>query len=283
MTPVSIPCGAVRPPRPDIAVPPIPPGLDWIGRPVKSIDRLLAARPALVHFLDVAQLNSVRTLPYLRAWHDRYAAEGLAIIAVHSPRFPFTQGADVVARAAEDLGIEWSIALDPEFRLWRLYEPHGWPALFIWGRGGALRWYHLGEGDYAGTEEAIREALEESGADREWPPTVEPIRSSDAPGAKVIAPTPELLPGGSTEEPWSRPEGGPPLDLAYEAGGAYAAADGEGEVALRLDGHSREPVAIPRPGLVELTAHDRTERHRLELAPSPGVRLYSIQFAAAPA
>ena len=57
------------------------------------------------------------------------------------------------------------MAVDREFALWQLYEPHGWPALFLWGQGGALRWYHLGEGDYAATEQAIREALPEAEGD----------------------------------------------------------------------------------------------------------------------
>jgi hypothetical protein len=264
-------------------VPPLPPGLNWVGRTVESIERLVAARPALVHFFDLAQLNSVRTLPYLRAWHQRYEGDGLAMIAIHSPRFPFTQDPDVVAGAAERLGIDWPIALDPEFALWRLYEPHGWPALFLWGQGGGLRWYHLGEGDYAGTEEAIREALAASGADRAWPSLVEPIRPSDAPSAKVIAPTPEQFPGGSTEEPWPTAESEKRLQLDYQAGGAYAATDGEGEISIRVDGEERPPIAVTAPGLQELTAHDRTESHRLELEPSPGVRIYSVQFAAAPA
>ena len=115
-----------------------------------SIDRLAAARPVLVHFFDFAQLNSVRTLPYLRAWYERYSRDGLAMIGIHSPRFPFTQDYDVVADAAERLEIGWPVIVDREFSLWRLYEPHGWPALFLWGRGGALRWYHLGEGEYRG-------------------------------------------------------------------------------------------------------------------------------------
>jgi hypothetical protein len=262
-------------------VPPIPPGLDWVGEPVESIDRLLAARPALVHFFDFAQLNSIRTLPYLRAWHERYAGAGLAVVGVHSPRFPFTQSREAVAGAVERLGIDWTVAVDPEFSLWRLYEPHGWPALFLWGRGGALRWYHLGEGDYAGTEEAIREALPENDGDSDWPPPVEPIRPSDAPGVEVIAPTPELFPGGSTEEPWSSTEGEASLEVTYEAGGAYAATDGEGRISIRVDGERRDPVEVTHAGLQELTAHERTERHALELEPSPGLLVYSIQFAAA--
>jgi hypothetical protein len=234
----------------------------------------------LVHFFDLAQLNSVRTLPYLRAWHQRYASE-LATIGVHSPRFPFTQDREVVAGAVERLGIDWSVAVDTEFALWRLYEPHGWPALFLWGRGGALRWYHLGEGDYAGSEEAIREEVAGGGNGHEWPPLLEPLRPSDVAGAKVIAPTPELFPGGSTEEPWPTAEADRKLELDYEAGGAYAAVDGEGEIALSMDGESRDPVAIGHPGLHELTSHERSERHHLELESSPGLRIYSIQFAAA--
>jgi hypothetical protein len=234
----------------------------------------------LVHFFDFAQLNSVRTLPYLRAWHQRYSGGGLAMIGVHSPRFPFTQDYDVVADAAERLEIGWPVIVDREFSLWRLYEPHGWPALFLWGRGGALRWYHLGEGDYRATEEAIRETLAESNGEHDWPPLLEPLRPSDAPDAKVIPPTPEIFPGGSTEDPWPRADADRGLELEYEAGGAYAATDGEGEIAIRLDGEPREPIAVTHPGLQELTSHQHSERHRLELEPSPGLLVYSIQFAA---
>jgi hypothetical protein len=270
----------LRPPRPDIAIPPLPAGLDWVGEPIESIDRLVAARPAIVHFFDFAQLNSVRTIPYLRAWHERYSGDGLAMLGIHSPRFPFTQGRDAVAAATERLGIDWPVVVDPEFTLWKLYEPHGWPALFLWGRGGALRWYHLGEGDYDGTEEAIRGELGGSGNGHDWPALIEPIRASDAPGAGVIPPTAELFPGGSTEEPWPKAEADRRLELRYQAAGAYAATDGEGEIAIRVDGEERETLSVTHPGLQELTAHDRTESHSLELEPSPGLLVYSIQFAA---
>ena len=247
---------------------------------MESIDRLTAAQPVLVHFFDFAQLNSIRTLPYLRAWHERYQGEGLAMIGVHSPRFPFTQDAAAVAVATERLGIEWPVAVDPEFALWQLYEPHGWPALFLWGQGGALRWYHLGEGEYAGTEEEIREVLPETNGGGDRPPLLEPIRPSDVPDVKVIAPTPEVFPGGSTEEPWSATEGEASFEFEYEAGGAYAATDGDGRIAIRVDGEEADAIDVKHPGLHELTLHERTERHRLELEPSPGLLIYSIQFAA---
>ena len=280
MTPGAYP-PILRPPRPDIAIPPLPAGAEWIGEPVASIDRLAAARPVLVHFFDFAQLNSIRTLPYLRAWHERYSTEGLAIVGVHSPRFPFTQDYDVVAEAADRLEIAWPVIVDREFTLWRLYEPHGWPALFLWGRGGALRWYHLGEGDYQGTEEAIRENLAGSNGQGERPPLLEPLRPSDAPDAKVIPPTAELFPGGSTEDPWPIAEVDRTLELDYRAGGAYAATDGAGELGISIDGEAIEPRRVAHPGLQELTSHSRTEAHALRLEPSPGLLIYSIQFAAA--
>ena len=231
-----------------------------------------------MHFFDFAQLNSVRALPYIRAWHERYRDEGLAVLGIHSPRFPFTQGRDAVAGACERLGVDWPVAVDDRFAIWKLYEPYGWPALFLWGRGGALRWYHLGEGDYADTEREIQEAQSENG--REWPEPVEPIRPSDFPGAKVIAPTPEIFPGGSPEQHWVAGKESGGIELEYVAGGAYAATDGKGEIAIRVDGAGREPIQVTDPGLLELTAHERTERHSLELEPSAGLRVYSIQFAA---
>jgi hypothetical protein len=90
-----------------------------------------------------------------------------------------------------------------------------------------------------------------------------------------------LFPGGSTEEPWSSTEGDPALELEYEAGGAYAATEGEGRIGVRVDGEGRAPIEVTHPGLQELTAHERTERHNLELRPDPGLLVYSIQFAAA--
>ena len=108
------------------------------------------------------------------------------------------------------------------------------------------------------------------------------MRPSDAPDAKVIPPTQEIFPGGSTEEPWPRADADSVLELEYEAGGAYAATDGEGEIAIRVDGEPRGPIDVSHPGLQELTSHELTEHHGLHLEPSPGLLVYSIQFAPAP-
>jgi hypothetical protein len=272
----------VRPPRPDIAAPPLPPGIDWLGEPVASIDHLLADRPALVHFFDFAQLNSVRTLPYLQAWRERYADAGLALIGVHSPRYPFSRDREAVAAALPALGIDWPVALDPEMAIWRDYEPRGWPSLFLWGKGGALRWHHLGEGEYAATEELIRETLIDAGVDGasdSWPPLLEPLRPEDAPSAQVVAPTPELFPGGSLEQPWTAGPEEPALALRYEAAAAYAATDGKGEIAVELDGEPADAVEVTSPGLQELVVDGRHRSRTLELRPTHDLRIHSLQFA----
>ena len=89
----------MRPDRNDIAAPELPPKTAWIGERPPPFGRLTAKGPVLVHFFDFAQLNSVRALPYAIAWHARYAAAGLGVLGIHSPRFPFTADRDKLAAA----------------------------------------------------------------------------------------------------------------------------------------------------------------------------------------
>ena len=274
----------MRPPRRDIAAPPFPPGITWVGGHAPKLDRLVAASPLLVHFFDFAQLNSVRALPYIVRWRRAYRDHGLAVLGVHSPRFPFTAPAAAVESALPGLEVDWPVAVDGRHAIWRDYGCRGWPSLFLWARGGTLAWHHLGEGDYDGTEGAIREQLEEPAAG--WPDPIEPLRATDTPEARVFPPSPELFPGGSAAKPWPQNENGgglEPLGADYEAGGAFAAVDGAGELGVRLDGGRESPIAVERPGLVALAEHAGHERHRLELRAGAGVRIYSLQFAPAPA
>jgi hypothetical protein len=236
----------------------------------------------LVHFLDFAQLNSVRALPYVLAWAQRYGPHGLRTIGVHAPRFPFGADPETAAAGIERLGISHPVALDPGFHLWRDYGCHGWPSLFLWGRGGALRWHQLGEGEYEATELALREALEdtedEHGSD--WPHPIEPIRPSDVAGAEVVVPTPEIFPGGSAEKPWRPDAADPVLAVDYESGGAYASVDGAGTLSLALDGGAPAALEVAAPGLVELASHERHERHSLKLAVEDGeIAVHSLSFA----
>lgn len=245
------------------------------------MERLAASGPVLVHFLDFAQLNSVRALPYVLAWAERYRVHGLRTVGVHSPRFPFTRDRKAAAAGIERLGISHPVALDPEFDLWRDYGCHGWPSLFLWGHGGALRWYHLGEGEYAETEQALREALADDGNGVDWPPPLEPIRVTDRPGAEVVVPSPELFPGGAPERPWRQADGDDqPLAVGYGAGGAHASVDGTGRISVSVDGAGPDLVEVATPGLIELASHPRHEQHSLTLEPDGAeIAVYSLSFS----
>ena len=240
------------PNRADIAAPPFPPGTTWVGADPPAMERLTARGPVLVHFMEFAQLNSVRALPYTIALDDRYRDAGLTVLGVHSPRFPFTAEVGAMAHALGRLGVTHPVAADLDYAIWHDYGCEGWPSLFLWGRGGVLRWFHFGEGEYEETERAIQDELRSTNDAGSLPEPLPPIRPSDAPAAVVIAPTEEIFPGGEVSRPWIPSPAEPALELDYAAGGAAVSADGSGDLNARIDG---EPVslAVDGGGLYELS------------------------------
>ena len=160
----------MRPQRDNIAAPDLPTGIDWIGAVPEAMPALTAGGPVLVIFFDYAQLNSVRTLPYLIEWDRRYREAGLTTIGVQGgPRFPFGADRGNVEGGLRALGVEYPVAIDAERDLWLAYGCEGWPCLFLWATGGALSWFHFGEGEYLATEMAIQEELHELDALRSPP------------------------------------------------------------------------------------------------------------------
>ena len=118
----------------------------------------------LVEFWDFCRVNSLRTLPYLTAWHERYAADGLRVIGIHTGGFPPARDKDAVRAAVERLGIEYPVVIDERLELWDFYGNEGWPARYLWDRAGALYSMHYGEGAYEETEREIQALL---GVERE--------------------------------------------------------------------------------------------------------------------
>ena len=261
-------------------MPPFAPDLRWIGTEPAPVERVCARGPLVVHFIDAAHASSVRTLPYLRAWHERYAPHGLTVVGVNSPRFPFTGEETKLRTALRRLRVPFPVAVDDAYRAWHDYGCEGWPSLFLWGRGGALRWFHFGEGEYTATEQAIQQELAALSPALDLPGPLAPLRAADAPGALVARPTEEVLPGGSISQPWRPAGGGEPLRLAYEAGGAWASVDGHGTLRVALDGGPPTEIAVGAPGAYELSAHERHEGHRLQLGASPEISVYAVAFSA---
>lgn len=270
----------MRPQRDNIGAPDLPDGIEWVGNAPASMPALTAKAPVLVHFFDYAQLNSVRTLPYLNEWHRRYRAAGLRTVGVQAPRFSFGADAAEAAAGLAELGVEFPVAIDAERELWHAYGCKGWPSLFLWAQGGALAWFHFGEGEYRATEEAIQEELRKLDALRALPEPMAPLRATDAPDARVMPPSEELFPGGSWEHPWIAGEDGEELALEYAAGGAYATVEGTGALEVTLDGGVASTVEVDGSRLYRLAEHDRHESHNLELKPSEGLRVWSVSFAA---
>jgi hypothetical protein len=270
----------VRPDRDNIAAPDLPQKIAWIGEVPESMPALTAGGPALVHFFDFAQLNSVRSLPYLTEWERRYREAGLSVIGVQAPRFPFGANPELVAAGLRRLGVSFPVAVDAGRELWHAYGCTGWPSLFLWATGGALAWFHFGEGEYLGTELAIQEELREMDALRDLPDAMEALRPTDTASARVMPPSEEIFPSESWERPWVAGEDGEELAIPYEAGGAHATLEGEGTLALEVDGEETPAVRVSGPGLYALAEHPRHESHTIVLRPSPGLWVWSISFAA---
>jgi thiol-disulfide isomerase/thioredoxin len=123
----------------------------------------LRGRIVLIQFWTYTCINWLRTLPYVRAWHQRYTDHGLTVVGVHTPEFEFERDVGNVRRAARDLSVEYPIAIDSDYAIWTAFENHYWPALYFIGANGHLRGHHFGEGDFERSERTLQQLLTEAG------------------------------------------------------------------------------------------------------------------------
>jgi hypothetical protein len=209
-------------------------------------------RPVLIEFWDFCRVNSLRTLPYVRAWHERYEADGLRVIGVHTGAYPPSRDEQQVRDAVARLQLPYPVVIDTDLLVWDLYGNEGWPARYLWDQRGALFSLHYGEGAYAETERELQELL---GVEREL---VAPVRPEDEPEALLAPQTTDQR--GAYSGP-------------YEAGSVWAVVSGPGE--LQVNGRT---VVAEHPGCVELIDHGRHTEGVLELVPGPGVEVYATCF-----
>jgi len=116
----------------------------------------------LVNFWTYSCINSLRVLPYVRAWAERYRGQGLVVIGVHTPEFEFEKDPANVGRAAKFYGVDYPIVLDSDYRIWRAFNNEAWPALYFLGPDGRVRRQVLGEGSYDQSERLIQQLLAEA-------------------------------------------------------------------------------------------------------------------------
>jgi thiol-disulfide isomerase/thioredoxin len=135
----------------------------WINSPALDAASL-RGKVVLVDFWTYSCINCLRTLPYVRAWADKYRDAGLVVIGVHAPEFEFEHRTADVQRAADRLHLGFPIAQDNDFAIWRAFGNQAWPAFYFVDAQGRVRGHHLGEGSYAESEQEIRRLLAEAGA-----------------------------------------------------------------------------------------------------------------------
>jgi hypothetical protein len=233
----------VRAPVDHIAAPPFPPSLEWVGGRPEGF-------PMLLEFWDFCRVQSIRTLPYVKAWRERYA--DLSVVGIHTAGFGPSQHPDAVRDAAARLEVTYPVAIDTEFQVWELYGNLGWPARYLFDQRGMLVHYHYGEGGYDETELTIQQLF---GLEQ---PVIVPFRPEEAPDARLEPQTDDV------EGPYSGP---------YTAGGVWAVLDGHGTVSA-----NGRPLRVDHPGCYELIAHDRSTTGELALEVGAGVTCHAVCF-----
>ncbi|MBX4892357.1 cytochrome c biogenesis protein DipZ [Rhizobium bangladeshense] len=179
---------AKRPFRSDLPIegyaPSFDGAVDWLNsKPLTS--EQLRGKVVLVDFWTYSCINCIRTIPYVRAWAEKYADQGLVVIGVHAPEFAFEKKIDNVKKAVGDFQIRYPVAIDNDYKIWRAFENSYWPAAYLIDANGQIRYHHFGEGNYSRTEKAIQDLLREAGSQMTETPPV-------APDAKGVEAAPDL-------------------------------------------------------------------------------------------
>jgi thiol-disulfide isomerase/thioredoxin len=234
-----------------VRAPEFAPG-EWLNtdRPLQMAT--LRGRAVLVDFWEYSCVNCLRTLPYLREWHKRYADKGLTIVGVHSPEFPFGRERTQIQMAIEALQIEYPVVLDNDFKTWDAYANRFWPSKYLIDQHGYIRYQSHGEGGYEAFEQAIQAVLREADSNLDLPPIMPALREEDRPGAVCYRPTPELH-GGLDRGALGNPEGyagGVPMVYSlpkkrapgsFYVSGAWKA----GEQVLAYEGQTEGLIQVP--------------------------------------
>jgi cytochrome c biogenesis protein CcdA/thiol-disulfide isomerase/thioredoxin len=134
----------------------------WLNSPPLTSESL-KGKVVLIDFWTYSCINCLRTIPYIKAWAEKYKDHGLVVIGVHTPEFAFERDVDNVRRAVSDLKIGYPVAIDNDYKVWRAFDNEYWPAHYFIDAEGRTRYHHFGEGDYDGSERVIQRLLAEAG------------------------------------------------------------------------------------------------------------------------
>ncbi|MFJ2390575.1 cytochrome c biogenesis protein DipZ [Pseudomonas koreensis] len=144
-------------------LPPLNGAVQWLNSPPLDA-QALKGKVVLVDFWTYSCINCLRTLPYVKAWAEKYRDQGLVVIGVHAPEFAFERDVGNVTKAMKELGINYPVAIDNDYKIWRAFNNEYWPAHYFADAQGRIRYHHFGEGDYAESERVIQQLLREAGS-----------------------------------------------------------------------------------------------------------------------
>ena len=144
------------------SMPPLTGATEWLGSPPLTPAGLRGS-VVLVDFWTYTCINWLRTLPYLRAWAERYRDRGLVVIGVHTPEFTFEHDLDNVRRAVKDLRVDYPVVVDNDYAIWGAFDNHHWPAVYVVDAQGKIRHHQFGEGAYEQSEMILQQLLTEAG------------------------------------------------------------------------------------------------------------------------
>jgi cytochrome c biogenesis protein CcdA/thiol-disulfide isomerase/thioredoxin len=279
------------------------------GKPLSM--RELRGKVVLVDFWTYSCINCQRSLPHVEAWYKEYARYGFVVVGVHTPEFAFEHVISNVRAEAATLGVHYPIAIDNDYATWRAYDNEYWPADYLIDAQGDVRHVHFGEGDYADTEQLIRQLLRAAHPGLALPPPTDvPNRTPTGelspetyigydrleyllPSDNVIANAPAAyhfpgsLPLGGlgmagtwTERAEEATSGlGAKMELSFLAQGVYLVLGGTGTINVSVDGRHTQTIDVRGiPRLYTLFQASSTRTGKLLLRVSPGVQAYDFTF-----
>jgi cytochrome c biogenesis protein CcdA/thiol-disulfide isomerase/thioredoxin len=191
--------------------------VQWLNSPPLTAQGL-KGKVVLVDFWTYSCINCLRTLPYVKAWAEKYRDQGLVVIGVHAPEFAFERDVGNVTKAMKDLGINYPVAIDNDYKIWRAFNNEYWPAHYFADAQGRIRYHHFGEGNYAESERVIQQLLREAGAAK----VADGLINADAQGVQ-LAPDMNAVQSPETYLGYQRAEHFVPADsLAPDKVAAYS-------------------------------------------------------------
>jgi thiol-disulfide isomerase/thioredoxin len=278
----------------------------WLGSPALTMAGL-RGQVVLVDFWTHTCSNWLRTAPYLNRWHDAYHDRGLVIVGVHTPEFSFEHQRAGVEDAIRRFGIAYPVAQDNDYATWRAWRNQYWPAQMLVDRSGRIVLEHIGEGDYAGLENAIRSltgapgpAVSEPDPDLSGigspemylgPARVQYLAAAGTPGAgRRVFSVPATLPlnrfglGGSwtlADESATLSEGAGEIALRFRAAKVHmiAGSDAPTTLGITVDGRSQPPATVHDGRLYTVFDGGASAEHVMRISiPAPGLRAYTFTF-----